>query len=104
VLGREAGSDIHVDDQEVSRRHAELRTSGAGHVIVDLHSLNGLVAGGQRFDQRALQDGDEIRIGQRVTMRYVASAAERARAAPRAAASTAAVPEGWYADPGGSSA
>ncbi|MDP9340802.1 MAG: FHA domain-containing protein [Actinomycetota bacterium] len=105
VLGRDPGSDIPVDDLEMSRRHAELRRSGAGHVIVDLQSLNGLVMGGQRVAQRALVDGDEIRIGQGVTLKYVASAAEPAGAmawpVTPASASAAA---GWYADPSGSSA
>ncbi len=122
VLGRDPGSDIHVDDRVVSRRHAELRRSGAGYVIVDLESLNGLVMGGQRFEQRALLDGDEIRIGQSVTLRYVASAAERAGVmawpgapaiaggplpdqapGPPSPATPAATAAGWYADPWGSS-
>ncbi len=78
VLGREPGVDILVDDRVVSRRHAELRRSGAGYEIVDLGSMNGLVAEGRRIRQKALLDGEQIRIGDSVTLTYRASAAKPA--------------------------
>ncbi len=53
VLGRDPTADITIDDQVVSRRHAELRRSGGGYEIVDLGSTNGLAANGQRFSQKA---------------------------------------------------
>jgi len=82
VLGRDPTADITIDDQVVSRRHAELRRSGGGYEIVDLGSTNGLAANGQRFSQKALADGEQIRIASSVTLTYRASAAERAWSQP----------------------
>src|SRR5947208_5635636 len=70
VLGRDPGADIQVDEQVVSRRHAELRRAGAGWEIVDLGSMNGLAANGLRFQQKVLLDGETIRIASSVTLTY----------------------------------
>jgi hypothetical protein len=63
VLGRSRDCDIVVDDQNVSRRHAELRRDGAGWQVVDLGSTNGIKVNRRRVDRAALQHGDRITLG-----------------------------------------
>jgi len=80
AIGRaDAAAGIHADadlsmDPAVSRRHAEIRGSASGYVIVDLGSTNGTVVNGRviaRHQETPLADGDEIRLGEscRLTVR-----------------------------------
>ncbi|MDP9344046.1 MAG: FHA domain-containing protein [Actinomycetota bacterium] len=85
VLGRDPTADIPVDEQVVSRRHAELRRAGAGWEIVDLGSMNGLAVNGQRFQQKVLLNGEQIRIASSVTLTYLATASTPPPAAPAVA-------------------
>lgn len=64
VLGRGAGCDILLEDQEASRRHAEMHFTGGQVSIVDAGSMNGTFVNGMRIQgMQALLPGDEIRIG-----------------------------------------
>ena len=63
VLGRSKEADIRVPDENVSRRHAELRLEDDGCWIVDLGSTNGTVVNGKRVDRARLQDADRITLG-----------------------------------------
>jgi DNA-binding SARP family transcriptional activator len=63
VIGRLPGSDIVLADGDVSRRHAEVRPSVVGPLLVDLGSTNGTDVNGEPVVQRVLGDGDEIRVG-----------------------------------------
>src|SRR6266581_4317394 len=76
--------------------------AGAGWEIVDLGSMNGLAANGQRFQQKVLQDGETIRIASSVslTFRSAAPAAAPAPAAPAASAAPSVLPAAWVAGPG----
>lgn len=64
LIGREPDSDIVLDDERVSRRHAELRWERGRVALVDFGSLNGT-----RVNQQAarghvpLRDGDIIELG-----------------------------------------
>ena len=49
VMGRGTDCDVLLHDSQASRRHAELRRSEHGWVLVDLGSTNGTFAGGQRL-------------------------------------------------------
>ena len=63
VFGRDAGADVVVTGNEVSRRHAEIQTSPEGYVLMDL-SVNGTFVNGQRIGRRhLLARADVIRIG-----------------------------------------
>lgn len=62
VLGR-AGTDIEVDDSEVSRQHAALEVHGARILLVDLGSTNGTFVGGQRIEASEIEHLGEFRIG-----------------------------------------
>jgi diguanylate cyclase (GGDEF)-like protein len=71
TLGRDAGCDLVLDAEDVSRRHACVRSSGAGHEVEDLGSTNGTFVGGERVTSRALAGGDLIRLGS-VVVKYLA--------------------------------
>ena len=64
VLGRSREADIQVDDQNVSRKHAELRPSGASWTVRDLGSTNGVKVNGRRIQgAQSLRNGDTITLG-----------------------------------------
>ncbi len=65
-IGREAGNFIQLDDNEVSRRHAEIRRVGDAFVIGDLKSSNGTHLNDARIERAELSSGDRIRIGRTV--------------------------------------
>ncbi|MEZ6093777.1 MAG: GGDEF domain-containing protein [Pirellulaceae bacterium] len=66
VLGRSVDCDIHLDDDSVSRRHAEIRPTEMGYEIIDLGSTNGIQVNDQPVRQHPLRSGDRIRMGQRI--------------------------------------
>jgi pSer/pThr/pTyr-binding forkhead associated (FHA) protein len=61
--GRDAGSDIFLDDITVSRHHAEFRVNNGEYSIVDTGSLNGTYVNRRPVDGAPLVDGDVIQIG-----------------------------------------
>ncbi len=63
VIGRE-GTDLLLDDAQVSRRHAAIRPVQEGIEVEDLGSLNGTWVNGQRIEQATrLATGDVLVIG-----------------------------------------
>src|ERR1051325_12090223 len=61
VIGRAPGSDILVDDQLVSRRHARLLVNDTTALLEDLQSENGVVVNERRIRRSVrLVDGDRI--------------------------------------------
>ncbi|HEY7795271.1 MAG TPA: DHA2 family efflux MFS transporter permease subunit [Gaiellaceae bacterium] len=84
ALGRE-GTDVLIEDPEVSRRHARVRPVDGKLEVTDLGSVNGTYVNGERVHEATLlADGDTFSLGQ-TTIR-----AEIPEAAPRAAATVAA--------------
>jgi pSer/pThr/pTyr-binding forkhead associated (FHA) protein len=64
VLGRSREADIQVDDPNISRKHAELRPSGASWTVRDLGSTNGVKVNGRRIQgAQSLRTGDTITLG-----------------------------------------
>jgi hypothetical protein len=64
VLGRSRDCEVVVSDENVSRRHAEVRPSGSQWIVRDLGSTNGVKVNGQRIrDAQPLRDGDTIQLG-----------------------------------------
>lgn len=63
-IGRQPDNDIVLADAKVSRRHAVIIDTGAGFVINDVASANGIRLGGNRIRGSAsLADGDRLQIG-----------------------------------------
>ena len=64
VLGRDPDTELFLDSQSVSRRHAVIRVSGAGATLEDLGSKNGTFVGSRRIEAPTLlADGDAIKVG-----------------------------------------
>lgn len=63
TLGRARDNMWELDDEGVSRRHAEISATEDGYVIRDLGSSNGTWVNRTRIERHVLSDGDEITIG-----------------------------------------
>jgi signal transduction histidine kinase len=68
ALGRDSANVIQIHDNEVSRRHAELRLDRQGYQIVDLSSANGTYVNDQHVLQTALRAGDRVQVGSTVML------------------------------------
>ena len=73
TIGRHADCDVVLNQQEVSRNHAEVRRRDGGFVIVDLDSMNGTRVNGRGVKEQRLEDGDEIEVGRVARIRFEAS-------------------------------
>jgi signal transduction histidine kinase len=78
TIGREAGNAIRLDDNEVSRRHAEIRRVGETFVVGDLKSSNGTFINDRKVERGELASGDRIRVGRTVLVYARDAAAEEA--------------------------
>ncbi|HXQ62913.1 MAG TPA: DUF3662 and FHA domain-containing protein [Acidimicrobiales bacterium] len=72
VIGRLPECTVVLNDQNVSRRHAEIRRSGSDVVVTDLRSTNGTKVNGVPVSERVLEDGDDITVGT-TTLRFETS-------------------------------
>jgi len=63
VLGRGAGSDLQLQDSEVSRRHAMLEIRGDDASLSDLSSTNGTFVDGVRVQKAAISSNQEFSLG-----------------------------------------
>lgn len=67
LIGR-AGSDVALEDQKVSRKHAEVGLYGPdAYVLRDLASTNGTLLNGKPVtDRTKLKHGDTIQVGETI--------------------------------------
>lgn len=63
TIGRLPDNDLVTADSKASRRHAEIRPSGNGYLLVDLQSTNGTRVNGAAVAEHVLTDGDHIAVG-----------------------------------------
>jgi pSer/pThr/pTyr-binding forkhead associated (FHA) protein len=64
VIGRSRECDVVLSDQNVSRKHAEVRPSGGKWIVKDLGSTNGVKVNGRRITgAQSLKPGDKIEVG-----------------------------------------
>jgi signal transduction histidine kinase len=66
ALGRDTSNAVQLHDNEVSRRHAELRSDPRGYQLIDLGSANGTFVNNQQIDRTPLRPGDRVQLGQTV--------------------------------------
>ena len=71
TIGRNADSNIFLDDLQISRRHAVIEQRPDGTFIRDLGSGNGTYLGDRRILESRLSEGDVIRMGN-IELRYEA--------------------------------
>jgi len=64
VLGRDGHSDLELDDEFASSRHARIDPRADGVWIEDLGSTNGTFVNGERVTAERLSPGDVLRVGQ----------------------------------------
>ncbi|MGE5236649.1 MAG: FHA domain-containing protein [Acidobacteriota bacterium] len=70
ILGRAAGTDIQLQDSEVSRRHAMLEIRDDVATLIDLHSTNGVFVDGTRVARAVLESHGEFTLGN-TTMMFI---------------------------------
>jgi len=64
TIGRSSECTIALSDQNVSRRHAEVRPGPRGYAVADLGSTNGTMVNGTRIrSEQPLADGDILSFG-----------------------------------------
>jgi hypothetical protein len=64
TIGRMSDCSIPLNDQNVSRRHAEIKPGRGAYVIADLGSTNGTMVNGTRIGgEQRLSDGDILSFG-----------------------------------------
>ena len=73
IIGRAETSDIHLDEDSISRRHAAVTVAHAEVTVRDLDSTNGLFVNGHRVSQADLKDGDRLHLGETV-LKFLSSA------------------------------
>ena len=70
VIGRGADATIYIDDDSISRFHAQVRKTASGIVVEDLDSTNGTFFNGDKKAAHVLQDGDKIQIGSTTILKF----------------------------------
>lgn len=75
TLGRHISNDLQLDDDKASRMHARISLRGDRWHIEDCDSLNGTHVNSQPIEQSLLEQGDLIRIGDRLIL-FVDNAAD----------------------------
>jgi diguanylate cyclase (GGDEF)-like protein len=66
TYGREPDCDVQLDDERVSRRHAQVLWTGQGFLVKDLGSTNGTFINNAAVEQSPLNHGDQLKIGRSI--------------------------------------
>ncbi len=72
VIGRDPECSYRIQDDGISRRHAEITYKAPGkYIIRDLNSTNGTFFEGRRIRIHPLNEGDKILLGRRTVIKFV---------------------------------
>jgi diguanylate cyclase (GGDEF)-like protein len=66
AIGRSSKVDIQIDEDAISRCHAIINDAGDHFLVRDLESTNGTYVNDLQITQKALNDGDQIKIGRTI--------------------------------------
>ena len=72
LVGRDPGLDVTVQEESVSRRHAELIFDGETLQVIDLDSTNGTFVNDKQIKNKTADPGDLIRFGT-ILFKYIPS-------------------------------
>ncbi len=79
VIGRSPTADFVIGFAAVSGRHAQITVEDNHYSIKDLNSSNGTFINGDKLQgSRILQNGDQIRLGQTITLTFVSPSVDEA--------------------------
>ncbi|MBN2124824.1 MAG: FHA domain-containing protein, partial [Deltaproteobacteria bacterium] len=81
-IGRSKDSDIALPDHTVSRKHAHIKKTPEGYVIIDQGSHNGTAVNGAKISDHLLGHNDQIKIGG-TQLTYIDELKDVEPAAPR---------------------
>gem|GEM_PF-993193 len=70
VIGRADSSDLLLDDEGVSRRHAQITNTKDGIILEDLGSRNGVFVGSTQVKRHVLDPDDIIRVGVQTIIKF----------------------------------
>jgi len=70
VIGRGTQADIHIVDDGISRKHAEIVHKDGQICVRDLGSTNGTFCNGDRVGEYPLKDGDKIQVGSTTILKF----------------------------------
>jgi len=70
TIGRSTECRLRVEDDALSRSHARITLVAGEYVLEDLGSLNGCYVGDRRVMRVPLRDGNRVRFGSTVMMRF----------------------------------
>ncbi len=70
AIGRSPDCAVHLPEEGVSRRHAQIEWREHDVWLTDLGSTNGTFINGEPTTERKLQDGDRIQIGRMTLLRF----------------------------------
>ncbi|MBI2932124.1 MAG: sigma 54-interacting transcriptional regulator [Planctomycetes bacterium] len=66
AIGRSRTCAVRLQGRHISRVHARIEARGAGFVIIDDDSRNGVFVNGQKIKEHVLKKDDEIEIGEHI--------------------------------------
>ena len=70
LIGRKAPCDIILNDESISRKHAQIVETSEGFYLSDLHSANGTFVNGYRlYGETRIYEEDKLQFGT-VTLKF----------------------------------
>ncbi len=61
-IGRKRDNHVVIDNEHVSRHHAEIREVAGHYVLLDLNSTGGTTVNGKRVQEHTLRPGDVVSL------------------------------------------
>ena len=69
-IGRGLHADVRINDEGISRSHAQVELDEGNYYLSDAGSTNGTFANGDRVDRYPLKEGDKIQIGASSVLKF----------------------------------
>ena len=69
-IGRGLHADVRINDEGISRSHAQVEHEAGEYYLSDAGSTNGTYANGERVTRYSLKEGDKIQIGASSVLKF----------------------------------